>query len=106
MGQWKLQNYLAPDLTYSEGIAYSKFKWRKLVLDRDKNRCQNCFNTIKDIFTNQAYSNEAHHIYPRRHGGKNTLKNGITLCKYCHAHFDYMYARYGKDYYKIIQKGD
>jgi 5-methylcytosine-specific restriction endonuclease McrA len=104
IGQWKLLNYQDSKITYSDGTAYSKYKWRKLVLYRDKNKCQSCFNSIRCLFTGKTYKNQAHHIYPRRHGGKNTLRNGVTLCEYCHARFDYIYARYGKDYYKIMDR--
>lgn len=104
MGQWKLLNFIAPALTHGNGLVFSKYKWRKLVLARDKDKCQNCLGAIKDVYLGRNYSNETHHIYARRHGGKNTLENGITLCKFCHIYYDWMYWKYDKDYYEIIEK--
>ena len=103
MPQCKIVNYIEPRLTNNKGKTYSLTTWRKKILARDKNVCQNCFNAVKDIFRNRIYPNEAHHIIARRHGGKNNLKNGITLCAFCHNYFDYMYGRYELDYYEIIK---
>jgi 5-methylcytosine-specific restriction endonuclease McrA len=104
MKQTLLLNYLEPRSNYNSGKALSLVKWRKEVLGRDSNICKNCFNAIKDIFRRRCYSNEAHHIIARRHGGKNTLNNGITLCKFCHQYFDHMYSKFGYDYFEIIRK--
>ena len=102
--QAKLLNYLEPRLNYNQGKVFSITKWRKEVLARDKNKCQNCFNAIIDIHRNRKSVNEAHHIIPRHHGGKNTINNGITLCSFCHDYFDLSYFRYGLDYYEVIKK--
>jgi predicted restriction endonuclease len=102
--QTKLLNYLEPRLRYSQGRVFGIAKWRKEVLARDRNKCQNCFNAIIDIYRRRKPSNEAHHIIARHHGGKNTLNNGITLCKFCHDYFDLMYFRHGFDYFDVIKK--
>ena len=102
--QTRLLNYLEPRLSYSQGKVFGTAKWRKEVLAKDRNRCQNCFNAIKDIYRNRVICNEGHHIIPRHHGGKNTLNNGITLCQFCHDYFDKMYFRHGFDYFEVIKK--
>jgi|GEM_PF-6834014 predicted restriction endonuclease len=102
--QTKLLNYLEPRLSYNKGRVLSITKWRKEVLAKDKNKCQNCFNAITDIYRHRKSSNEAHHIIARHHGGKNTINNGITLCRFCHDYFDMMYFKYGMDYFDIIKK--
>ena len=102
--QCRLLNYLEPRMSYNEGKAFGTAKWRKEVLARDKNKCQNCFNAIKDAYRNRKTRNEAHHIIPRHHGGKNTADNGITLCTFCHDYFDLMYFRHSLVYYDVIKK--
>ena len=101
--QTRLLNYLEPRSKYNEGKPFSVAKWRKEVLARDKNKCQNCFNAIIDPYRSRKSRNEAHHIIPRHHGGRNTLSNGISLCVFCHDYFDYMYFRYSKDYFEVIK---
>ncbi|QTA79211.1 HNH endonuclease domain-containing protein, RRXRR domain-containing [Desulfonema limicola] len=49
---------------------------RIAALMRDDYKCQNC--NKKNIRL------EAHHIIPRSMGGKDTIKNLITLCESCH----------------------
>jgi len=51
---------------------------RLATLLRDDFRCQQCH--IKNTCL------EAHHIKPSSEGGKNTIKNLITLCSKCHSH--------------------
>ena len=102
--QTKMLNYLEPRLNYNQGNILGLAKWRKEVFARDKNKCQNCFNAIIDIYRNRKNKNEAHHIIPRHHGGKNTQNNGITLCIFCHDYFDLMYFRYSLVYYDVIKK--
>lgn len=53
-------------------------EWRRQVLLRDNFKCQKCGKKSK--------SNHAHHIKEKRLYPKlvTTLKNGQTLCKYCH----------------------
>lgn len=104
MKQTLILNYLEPRSMYNKGRNFSLSKWRKKVITRDKDRCRNCFNTVKDRFRKCKFSNEAHHIVPRKHGGKNTLANGVTLCKFCHQYFGFMYDKHGLDYYQIIKK--
>ena len=104
MKQCRILNYVEPRLFYLQGEELSLYKWRKEVLKRDKNRCQHCFDSIKDVFRSRKFSHEAHHIIARTHGGKNTLNNGVTLCKFCHPYFDMMYLAYGFDYFEVINK--
>ncbi|MFH1317307.1 MAG: HNH endonuclease [Candidatus Woesearchaeota archaeon] len=104
--QAKLLNYVEPRINYIAGDAFSVSTWRKRVLEKDNNRCQNCFNSIIDWIRGRKFSNEAHHIIPRHHGGTNTVNNGITLCKFCHHYYDLMALRYGYDYFEIIQSMD
>lgn len=99
--QTRLLNYLEPRISYNKGQILSLSKWKKEILTRDKNKCKSCLNEINDIFRNRNFQNEAHHIIPRHHGGKNTLGNGVTLCRFCHNYFDLMYFRYGLDYHDI-----
>jgi 5-methylcytosine-specific restriction endonuclease McrA len=51
---------------------------RKATLLRDDFRCQQCH--VKNTRL------EVHHIKPSSEGGKNTIKNLITLCSKCHSH--------------------
>ena len=97
-------NYLEPRVKYNYGRVYNLSKWRKLILTRGNHKCQNCFNSIKDIFRGKIFPNEAHHIIARRDAGKNTLNNGIILCVFCHNYFDNMYGKHGLDYFEVISK--
>jgi len=49
---------------------------RRLVLQRDNNRCTLCGST-SDL--------EVHHIVPRSEGGTNDPDNLVTLCAICHS---------------------
>ncbi|MFH1052848.1 MAG: HNH endonuclease [Candidatus Woesearchaeota archaeon] len=104
--QAKLLNYVEPRISYNSGEICGLAKWRKLVVERDKGKCQNCFNSVKDWLRKRNFSNEAHHIIPRHFGGRNTLNNGITLCKFCHHYYDLMALRFGYDYFEIIKSMD
>lgn len=65
-------------------IVYSnQSKWAKLIKTRDGWQCAN-----KEKLPNlnhQLYVPNAHHILPKKLGGKNILSNGITYCRACHA---------------------
>ena len=102
--QSKLLNYLEPRLKYNEGTHYSLAVFRKKVLARDTATCQNCYDNVQDLYRQRKNVSEAHHIVARRHGGRNTLNNGITLCNWCHDYFDYLYWRVGEDFYQVLQK--
>jgi len=56
---------------------YEGNNWRQKVLWRDKYTCQRpgC---------NSNLNLQAHHIIPISKGGTNIVKNGLTLCAYCH----------------------
>lgn len=110
MKQARLLNYVEPRANYNDGISMSIGEWRKKIIARDNNKCQNCFNVVKRIFKGKKLNNikkhinQAHHIIPRHHGGRNTMNNGITLCRFCHYYFDRMYFAYGMDYWQVIGK--
>lgn len=50
--------------------------WSKAVKSRDGEKCAKC--GAQDGL-------HAHHVQPVYQGGKNTLENGITLCRACHS---------------------
>jgi predicted restriction endonuclease len=97
-------NYLEPRVDYHKGKVKSKYSWRKRILERDDNVCRCCKGAVKDEFRKRQFSLEAHHIIPRRHGGLHIVKNGVTLCKFCHNYFDYTYSKVGLDYFQIMNK--
>ena len=99
--QSRILNYIEPRSTYNNGAIYSIATWRQKVLARDKKECQCCNNSIEDLHMKRKAKNEAHHVVPRHHGGKNTLSNGITLCTFCHDYFDYRYFFHGLDYFEV-----
>ncbi len=101
--QSRLLNFMEPRINYNSGVSFSLAAWKRRVAERDKNTCQICMNRVADSFRNRKFSNEAHHVVPRHHGGKNTLKNGVTLCKFCHHYFDFMYFAHGLDYHQITK---
>lgn len=104
MKQARIVNYLEPRLGYNEGRSCCLSTWRKKVLEKDDNLCKNCANSIKDEYRKRKIVNEAHHIIPRRHGGRNVVQNGITLCQFCHDYFDEAYSKYNLDYYEVLRK--
>lgn len=106
MPQSKILNYMIPGINYNSGRSYDLGKWRKMIIKRDNNRCQNCYGLVEDRLRNRKFSNEAHHIIPRSHGGRNTLNNGITLCRFCHNYFDVMSLQHGQYYFEIIKNKD
>ena len=105
MKQTRIHNYLEPRLTYNSGKEFSLSTWRKKVLQRDRMRCQNCFNTVHDPFRNMTNRLEAHHIIPRNHGGRNTIENGISLCSFCHDIADKI-SFSGEDYREFVKKAE
>lgn len=64
------------DVDSSEYEFLSLSEWAKAVKSRDGLSCAKC-GTKEQL--------HAHHVRPVYQGGKNTLKNGVTLCKGCHA---------------------
>ena len=61
-----------------KGKLFSSKRWkrtRERVLERDLYMCVMCYSE-KCL--------QAHHIKPRKLGGKNTMRNLITLCNKCH----------------------
>lgn len=55
-------------------------KWQKLrirIIERDNYQCVKCEEK-------QLSKLSAHHIKPRSQGGKNVIRNLITLCLRCH----------------------
>lgn len=62
---------------------YSAGHWAKLVKKRDGLHCTN-----EAKFPNrhhELFELNAHHVFPKKLGGKFTLDNGITYCRACHA---------------------
>ena len=100
--QSQLLNFMEERQKYFEGQRYKLHTWTKLIIQKDVNTCQNCSNAIKDEYRQRIFPNEAHHIIPKHFGGKNTIMNGITLCKFCHNYFDYMIFRHNLDYYQVL----
>lgn len=54
----------------------SRKKWSKAVKNRDNSVCQKCGLTADEAAI------EAHHIVKRP--GRSKVKDGVTLCKWCH----------------------
>lgn len=80
-----IQNKLFDDKsTYSEKRYDDQYSWSKAVKERDNYTCQ---YSLDDKYRKHDGSLEAHHIFPKKYGGKNVISNGITLCKHCHAQF-------------------
>lgn len=63
---------------------------REQVLERDNNKCQAC----------RKEGLEVHHIQPKRLGGKDELKNLLTVCHLCHVRLDYLIIKAEKMYAK------
>jgi ribosomal protein L37AE/L43A len=74
-------------------MALSRKKWSKQVKIRDNHTCQKCG------LTKDKAAIEAHHIVKRP--GESRLKDGVTLCKWCH-----LMADMGKSAYKKWLKTD
>ena len=55
-------------------------EWRQKVLKRDNYTCRHCLKK----FSRTTGLLFAHHLKPKNKGGKNTLDNGLTLCRDCH----------------------
>jgi 5-methylcytosine-specific restriction endonuclease McrA len=65
------------------GKVFKSKTWLKLrlkCLERDKYQCQVC----KSYFGETSLTLQAHHIIPRKEGGRYYLENLITLCEPCH----------------------
>jgi hypothetical protein len=69
---------------YSINLTRQQADWSNLVLSKDNRICQNCGST--------EYL-EAHHIWPQSWFPhlRYIVKNGITLCKSCHANAYHAY---------------
>lgn len=64
---------------------YERHKFRKTILDRDGYLCvaDGCLNTEELT---------VHHVKHKRNGGRDSLRNCITLCEPCHIKFNKGYA--------------
>lgn len=62
--------------------AYDRYVMRAHVLRRDSFRCQNsaCPRDGSEL--------TIHHIKAQRNGGKHDPRNGVTLCRTCHEHYE------------------
>lgn len=69
---------------------WNLMRWRKLVLERDEYKCQDCgLPTTFNYFSIPLKFRpklEAHHIKPVREAPELIfdLNNGVTLCYFCH----------------------
>jgi len=88
----KNNHFYNPNLTDEERekgrICPGLKKWRKLILERDNNTCQCCFQTDKKLI--------AHHIenYSNNKELRTVLSNGFLFCKEHHIEF---HKEYGYD---------
>lgn len=62
---------------------YSANYWAKLIKKRDGLHCVN--ESKYPERNHELFQLNAHHIFPKKLGGKYTLENGITYCRACHA---------------------
>jgi len=60
-----------------------QYAWSKLIKTRDGWKCVNA-EKYPDR-EHQLYELNAHHIKPKKFGGKNIMSNGVTYCRACHA---------------------
>jgi 5-methylcytosine-specific restriction endonuclease McrA len=102
--QSKLEHYDHPRRNLGKGREFSHSAWNKKILEKDKFRCRICKNKTYDMYRNNKPRLEAHHIIPRRFGGKNTIKNGITLCDNCHKYIEYKSNKDNNDFIDIIKQ--
>ncbi len=68
---------LNPDHCFDES---DKFKFKRKIRRRDKFLCCFCKRNILEVSLDESL----HHKIPRRYGGKDTMKNQITICFECH----------------------
>lgn len=64
------------------GKRFETKRWLRLrqrVIERDEYQCQMCKQYYGDSIILQA-----HHIKPRKRGGKDHMRNLVTLCSQCH----------------------
>ena len=57
---------------------FSTVEWSDRVKERDNYICAKCG------LKGERNTTVAHHILPKKKGGKNALSNGMTLCRSCH----------------------
>jgi len=69
--------------TNDEKVIENQSRWSKLVKDKYGWRCANEEKYPDRDHT--LFELNSHHIWPKKLGGKNTLKNGIVYCRACHA---------------------
>jgi ATP-dependent DNA helicase RecQ len=58
------------------------YKWSRLIKVKDGWKCANTDKYPDRDHT--LFHLNAHHIFPKKFGGKNTISNGITYCRACH----------------------
>jgi hypothetical protein len=75
--KWDSENYKQLTESLKKAI-YDKYLMKCEVFKRDNYKCQN-LNCLKT-----GTSLTLHHIKWKKNGGKNTSRNGVTLCKTCH----------------------
>lgn len=83
---WNSEQYSQLTAELKEKI-YNKYLMKVEVFNRDGYTCQN-----KDCpFCRNVKEHKAltiHHIKARRNGGKDTSRNGVTLCNSSHQHYE------------------
>ena len=96
---WDAKNYNALDKDLKD-IIYKKYLMKFKVFNRDHFMCQNrerietedgevIIKPCPFCSNKQYYSHlTVHHIKAKRNGGKDTERNGMTLCKTSHQHYE------------------
>ena len=83
---WDAKNYnqITEDL---KQIIYNKYLMKVRVFNRDNFICQ---NQNCPFCHNEQYHKKLtiHHIRAKRNDGKDTERNGVTLCKSAHQHYE------------------
>jgi hypothetical protein len=79
---WDSDNYSKLNEELKKEI-YNKYLMKCEVFNRDKFKCQNmlCKSSVADD------NLTVHHIKWQKNGGKDTARNGVTLCKNCHHNY-------------------
>tara|TARA_Y100000310_G_scaffold340944_1_gene438450 strand:- start:1721 stop:1906 length:186 start_codon:yes stop_codon:yes gene_type:complete len=59
MKQARILNYVDSRLNYTSGQTYKTSKWKKQILERDKDKCRSCFNVVKDRFRKRKFNHSS-----------------------------------------------
>lgn len=85
------------EIRVKERKSFKNSRWRKLVFERDKYRCNKCDQVGRRLV--------AHHLnsYDIHTNDRYLVGNGITLCEECHKEFHQQYG-YGRNTSKQFNK--